>query len=108
MILELVVSAWLAQADVVHWPEGADGPAVVLVAGETLPPRSEWRGIAEAAACREPGQDARIYLLVYSAEQGQPGERRSAEFSHAKLRIRKRSAAPAPPSSLPPFLRSVS
>jgi len=46
-MLELVVSAWLAQADVVRWPEGADGPAVVLVAGETLPPRSEWRGIAE-------------------------------------------------------------
>jgi hypothetical protein len=27
VILELVVSAWLAQADAVHWPEGADGPA---------------------------------------------------------------------------------
>jgi hypothetical protein len=29
VILELVVSAWLAQADAVHWPEGADGPARV-------------------------------------------------------------------------------
>ena len=86
MILELVVSAWLAQADVVHWPEGADGPAVVLVAGATLPPRGEWRGIAEAAACREPGQDAKIYLLVYSAELGEPGERRPAEFFHATAR----------------------
>ena len=86
MILELVVSAWLAQADVVHWPEGADGPAVVLVAGETLPPRSEWRGIAEAAACREPAQNASVYLLVYSAELGEPGERQPAEFFHATAR----------------------
>ena len=87
-MLEPAVSAWFAQADVVHWLEGADGPAVVLVAGETLPPRREWHGIAEAAACREPGQDARIYLLVYSAELGEPGERQSAEFSHATARCR--------------------
>ncbi len=59
VILELVVSAWLAQADVVHWPEGADSPAVILVAGETLPPRSEWRGIAEAAASVSPDRTPR-------------------------------------------------